>query len=121
SRRRPVGNPPACLQPTRRRGDIVGRVAAKEHAMLAVHAIPVPTARGAWTAWQIDPLIAAMALAAAGGYLAAVARARRHGRDWPGRRTCAFFGLGLGGLVGISVGWPAGYWPAPFSRARRHV
>jgi putative membrane protein len=83
--------------------------------MPAVHALPAPTVAGVWTTWQLDPLIAVVVLAAAGGYLAAVVRSRRRGRDWLARRTLAFFGLGLGGLVVTSMGWPAVYSPALFS------
>lgn len=83
--------------------------------MPAVHALPTPTVGGVWTAWQIDPLIAAVTLGAAVAYLAAVARVRRGERGWPAGRTCAFVGLGLGGLVVTSMGWPAVYSPALFS------
>lgn len=76
---------------------------------------PAPTPRGAWTAWHPDPLLAVVVLAAAAGYLAGIAAARRRGRAWPLPRTVAFFALGLGGLVVVGMGWPAVYAPALFS------
>jgi putative copper resistance protein D len=76
---------------------------------------PAPTLRGVWAAWQLDPLLAAVVLAAAVGYVAGVAAARRRGRAWPWARTVAFFGLGLGGLVVVGMGWPGMYAPALFS------
>lgn len=81
--------------------------------LLAV--LPAPTMRGVWTAWQFDPLIAVVVLAAAIGYLVGIAGARRHGRHWPAGRTVAFFGLGLGSLTVTGLGWPAVYGPALFS------
>jgi cytochrome c oxidase assembly factor CtaG len=76
---------------------------------------PAPTLRGIWTAWQLDPLLAGVVLAAATAYLLGLAAARRRGRHWPLRRTIAFFALGLGGLVVTGLGWPAVYAQALFS------
>jgi putative membrane protein len=84
--------------------------------MLAVDALPpAPTLSDVWTAWWIDPLMAAVVLAAAVTYLAGMARAGRRGHRWPPGRAVAFFCLGLGGLVLTSMGWPAVYAPALFS------
>jgi putative membrane protein len=74
-----------------------------------------PTPRGVWTAWHVDPLLAAVVLAAAAGYLAGIAAARRRRRAWPLPRTLAFFGLGLGSLVVVGMGWPEVYASALFS------
>lgn len=51
------------------------------------------TAGGALTAWQFAPLVSAVLVLLAAGYLVGVWRvARRHpARPWPGRRTLAFF------------------------------
>jgi putative membrane protein len=68
-----------------------------------------PTLSGAWTAWEFDPLIAAVVGAAALAYLSGVTAAHRRGRRWPVGRTVAFFGLGLGGLAVSGLGWPAVY------------
>jgi putative membrane protein len=70
---------------------------------------PPPTASGVWTAWQFDPLIAAVVVAAVVAYLAAIIAARRRGRLWPVGRAVAFLGLGLGGLAVTGLGWPAVY------------
>jgi cytochrome c oxidase assembly factor CtaG len=72
---------------------------------------PAPTLRGVWTAWQLDPLLATVVLVAAVGYAAA----RRRGRPWPLPRAIAFFGLGLGGLVVVGMGWAAVYARTLFS------
>lgn len=76
---------------------------------------PAPTLRGVWTAWQLDPLLGIVVLGAAAAYAAGIAAARRRGRDWPVPRSVAFFGLGLGSLLVVGMGWPAVYAPALFS------
>ena len=76
---------------------------------------PAPTLSGSWTVWRLDLLIVVVLVAAAGGYLAGMVAARRRGRAWPVPRAVAFFGLGLGGLAVIGLGWPAVYAPALFS------
>jgi cytochrome c oxidase assembly factor CtaG len=77
--------------------------------------LPAPTLRAALTVWQFDPLIVAILIAAAAGYLAGVRAARRRGRRWPAGRTLAFAGLGLGALAVTGLGWPAVYARALFS------
>jgi cytochrome c oxidase assembly factor CtaG len=68
-----------------------------------------------WTAWRLDPVVLGLALVAAVGYLAGVRAARRNGATWPVRRTVGFFGLGIGGLLVVAMGWPGVYARALFS------
>jgi cytochrome c oxidase assembly factor CtaG len=49
-------------------------------------------AAGAWTAWQFDPVIVAVAVAAAVAYLAGLIAARHRRRTWPVGRVVAFSG-----------------------------
>jgi cytochrome c oxidase assembly factor CtaG len=48
------------------------------------------------TGWQLDPVMAALLLAAAGAYLYGVRVLRRRGDPWSAVRTFSFVGLGLG-------------------------
>ncbi|NJC73477.1 cytochrome c oxidase assembly protein [Planosporangium thailandense] len=76
---------------------------------------PPPTLAGAASAWRLDPLLLAVALLAAVGYLAGVARVHRAGGRWPVARTAVFVGLGLTGLAVSALGWPEVYAPVLFS------
>jgi putative membrane protein len=76
---------------------------------------PAPTLDGAWTAWQLNPLLAVVVLAAAAAYLLGLATLRRRGRPWPLGRSVAFFALGVGSLAVTALGWPAVYAPTLFS------
>jgi putative membrane protein len=78
---------------------------------------PQPTLGDAAGAWRLDPLLLAVVLLAAVGYLAGVARVRRGGGSWPIARTLAFvgLGLGLGSLTVSSMGWPEVYSPVLFA------
>ncbi len=77
--------------------------------------MPAPTLDRVWTAWRLDPLILALAIGAAVAYLLGVRAARRRGTPWPVGRTAAFYGLGIGGLVVVAMGWPGVYARALFS------
>jgi cytochrome c oxidase assembly factor CtaG len=70
---------------------------------------------GVWTAWQLDPLILSALVVGAAGYALGMVLAQRRGRRWPMRRAVAFFGLGLGSLAVLGLGWPAVYANALFS------
>jgi cytochrome c oxidase assembly factor CtaG len=83
--------------------------------MLSYGGPPPPTLGGAAGAWRLDPLMLAVGLLAATGYLVGVARVRRAGGNWPVARTLAFLALGIGGLAVSSMGWPEVYAPALFS------
>jgi putative copper resistance protein D len=83
--------------------------------MSALLAVPAPSWAGVAGAWRPSILVSGVTVAAAGGYLAGVARIRRGGGSWPLGRTLSFVVLGLGGLVVTAMGWPAVYAPELFS------
>jgi putative copper resistance protein D len=82
---------------------------------LSLAGLPAPTLDGVWTAWQLDPLIAVVLVTGAAGYALGMVLANRRGRRWPVRRAVIFFGLGLGSLAVLGLGWPAVYARALFS------
>jgi putative copper resistance protein D len=62
--------------------------------------LPDPlTARTAFTAWQVDPWLAAGIAVVGALYLWGVLRLTRRGDHWPVGRTIAFVVLGLGSLI----------------------
>ncbi|AGF73270.1 hypothetical protein A605_11350 [Corynebacterium halotolerans YIM 70093 = DSM 44683] len=72
-----------------------------------------PTFLNVWTMWRFDLLFGTIALLLAAGYLYAVWRARRAGRDWATSRTVWWL-LGCASLVltmssGIGLNMPASY------------
>src|SRR5215469_1850330 len=82
---------------------------------LSLAGLPAPTLAGVWTAWQLDPLIVVVLVTGAAGYARGMVLAKRRGRPWPVRRAVIFFGLGLGSLAVLGLGWPAVYARALFS------
>jgi cytochrome c oxidase assembly factor CtaG len=81
--------------------------------------VPVPAPAPTWGAvadtWRFDLVVALVAVALAGGYLAGLTRLRRQGVRWPVGRSVAFLGLGVPSLVVATMGWPAVYAPMLFS------
>jgi len=65
----------------------------------AYHGPPELTFSRALSSWTLDPWTLAGVVILGGGYLAGVRRLRRGGGVWPGGRTFAFCGLGLGFAV----------------------
>jgi putative membrane protein len=84
-------------------------------SVLAYVGPPAPSLAAVPLAWRIDPLVLAVVLIAAVGYLAGVRRAHRAGGHWPAARTGAFLGLGLVSLAAAAMGWPGVYAPVLFS------
>jgi cytochrome c oxidase assembly factor CtaG len=60
-------------------------------------------------------MILAVLVVLAAGYALGMALAHRRGRRWLPARAVAFFGLGLGSLAVVGLGWPAVYASALFS------
>ena len=62
--------------------------------------VPPPlTAARVFTAWTVDPWLAAVIVAVGGVYLYGVSALRRRGDAWPVGRTIAFVGGGLGSMA----------------------
>jgi putative copper resistance protein D len=74
-----------------------------------------PALHGAWGSWYFDPAMVVIVVGAAVAYLAGVRRVNRNGTSWPPARTVAFLGLGLLGLVAITMASPAQYARVLFS------
>jgi cytochrome c oxidase assembly factor CtaG len=65
----------------------------------AYHGPPELTVSRALSSWTLNPWTLAVVVILGGSYLAGVRRLRRGGSVWPGGRTFAFCGLGLGFAV----------------------
>jgi cytochrome c oxidase assembly factor CtaG len=64
--------------------------------------------------WTLDPWTLAGVIVLGGGYLAGVRRLRRAGTPWPGGRTFAFCGVGLGCTVLGTMSFVGVYQPVLF-------
>jgi cytochrome c oxidase assembly factor CtaG len=70
---------------------------------------PALTLSTAFTQWTADGPMMALVVLLGGGYLVAMARARRNGTPWATGRAVAFCGLGLGFLVYATMSWVGVY------------
>lgn len=75
---------------------------------------PALTLQRAFTSWTLDPWTLAGILLLGSGYLVGVRRLRRSGQLWPGGRTIAFCGLGLGFAVLATMSFVGVYQPVLF-------
>jgi cytochrome c oxidase assembly factor CtaG len=78
------------------------------------HGPPELTFTRALGSWTLDPWTLAGIVILGGGYLAGVRRLRRAGTPWPGGRTVAFCGLGLGFAVLGTMSFVGVYQPVLF-------
>jgi cytochrome c oxidase assembly factor CtaG len=78
------------------------------------HGPPELTFARALGSWTLDPWTLAGVVVVGGGYLAGVGRLRRAGTPWPGARTFAFCGLGLGFAVLGTMSFVGVYQPVLF-------
>jgi cytochrome c oxidase assembly factor CtaG len=78
------------------------------------HGLPELTFSRALGSWTLDPWTLAGLLVLGGGYVAGVRALRRRGMAWPGGRTFAFCGLGLGFTVLATMSFVGVYQPVLF-------
>jgi cytochrome c oxidase assembly factor CtaG len=75
---------------------------------------PALTFSRALGSWTLDPWTLAGLLVLGGGYVAGLRALRRRGMAWPGGRTFAFCGLGLGFTVLATMSFVGVYQPVLF-------
>ena len=78
------------------------------------HGPPELTFSRALGSWTLDPWTLAGLLVLGGGYVAGLRALRRRGMAWPGGRTFAFCGLGLGFTVLATMSFVGVYQPVLF-------